>query len=345
MWLLAGCVGKLRTFAFVYLSAVIVVCVSERVFWFWAPGIVAHLEGALFYSLPMAAVIWLMSMYRVSTGWGLLAVAPIFAYVTEGVITPILYTGGPFVPFFPAWFAAWHGLGSVVLGWYLLRKWMLAERWMPIIAASIGLGAFWGVWASTSRLPESVNDEDLIADLGELVVLGPGRFALYAGMVTLSLAVAHLLLGFVWPLELRVRSRSVRAIGAVVLIGATAWTVVVPWALPMFLVYSWFQIRVLRRHRDDNASTQGTLLFQLRGRIRVRAATPLALIAATAATVYLMIWNVDPSDSVLNVVFYSIIAIQTLVGGVLTAMAWRTRNSCAQENELRQTSEREIMAR
>ena len=306
---------------FVYLAALIVVVFSERVFWYWTPEPLAHLQLAFFYSLPVAAVVWLLATYRVSSGWGLLAVTPLFAYVTEGVLTPVMYSGGPFVPFFPAWFAAWHGLGSVAVAWFLLRRWMLDERWAALVAACAALGLFWGLWASTSLLPELVEDEDMIDTVGVLSVLEPGQFTLYVATVTTILAVAHVIIGFVWPRRVRPGRTSTIVLGALLLGGALIWTFAAPWALPMFVFYGWLQVRVLRRHRA--AANGPTLLERFRGRIRIRAVVPLVAIVPVASIVYLVMWRAEPSDAVLRVVHYGSIAVQTVIGLVVGVLAWR----------------------
>ncbi len=317
--------SALRTLAFVYLSAVVAVVFSERVFWFWTPGLVAHAEGAAYYSLPVAVTVWAVAWFRVSTAWALLLVTPLYAYITEGVLTPVMYSGGPFVPFFPAWFAAWHGLGAIFVLWYWVRRWLLAGAWKLISALAAGVGVFWGVWASTLRLPEHVDDPDMVADIGRLTVLGPRDFAIYAALITAVLVVAHLGLDRVWPRQWHVGERSTRAGTVIVTMLAAAWTVVIPWALPMFVVYGMLQVRSLRRHRT--VSSGPNIVEQLAGPIDVRHLAPLLLIVPTASASYLALWVASPSELVLRVIYYGIISVQTVIGCTVSLMAWR-RSGC-----------------
>ncbi len=295
---------------------------SERIFWFWSPGIGGHLEVSAYYALPVAFTLWAMATYRVSSMWSVLLATPLYAYVTEGVITPVMYTGGPLVPFFPAWFSFWHGVMAFGLVLLAIRWWLVVEAWKPLTGAAVGLGLFWGVWSSTLRLPENANDAELVEDLGEaLTVLGPAAFARYTMLFTAVLMLAHWLLGFVWPHSYTPGRIHKVAVGGLVLAGATMWTVVVLWALPMFVTYVALQRWGLRRHA---ASADGYDIFaRLHGRVRIRALLPLLVIAPTAAGTYATVWKLDPSETTLQVIFYGVIAMQTIAGAGLTVTALR----------------------
>ena len=109
----------LQHLAFVFVVSLIAAVGSERMFWFWSTGLDEHLFVSAFYSVATAVTLWAIDRYRVSTWWSLWLASPLFALVVEGVITPVTYSGGPFVPIFPAWFAFWHGVlafGVIVVG-------------------------------------------------------------------------------------------------------------------------------------------------------------------------------------------------------------------------------------
>lgn len=314
---------------------------SERMFWFWTTGVFAHLEGAVYYSIGTATGLALMRRYNVTSWWSLVLVTPVVAFVIEGVITPIIYTAGPFVPIFPAWFSFWHGLLAFVGLVFGVRSLLLRQAWKQLTAAAVGLGTFWAVWSSTLWLPENVNDPELMeGHSGALHVLDPGEFARYAGVMTAVFVIGHLLLGFVWPRLGRSSGRSgwldprewvVLAVVVAIVIG---WTVTVPWAAPMFALYCWIQIVGLRWHRKG-AGGATSLIDQLHGRVRLVSVLPLLLMAPTAAGVYTALWELDPSESVVRFVMYATIAVQTVAGFVLVVKALvRARRQSASTAEL-----------
>ncbi len=304
-----------KRFAFVFVVTTIAVVGSERFFWFWTPSIGQHFEGVAFYLIPVVVTLFVIDRFRVSNGWPLMLALPIYAYLTEGLLTPILYSGGPFVPFFPVWFAAWHGLLSIFVLVVSVRRWLLDGNWRALSIVSIGLGIFWGAWSSTLRLPENAWDEEMIADLGELVVLNPTAFARYAGTFTFILIAAHVLLSFLWPRSFTLGRRTRQLLGALVLLGVIGWTVVIPWALPMFVAYVWLQVWALRSHRE--AYEGPTLFEQLHGRFPFVRAAPLILVGVGATATYAALWELDPGEDILQVLMFGTIAAQTVVGGIV----------------------------
>lgn len=326
----------MRTAAFVVLAATIVIIGSERMFWYWEPELVNQLVIILFYTLPVGVTLWAVRHFAVDSWWPLALATPLFAYLTEGVITPMLYSGGPFVPFFPAWFGFWHGLMSFGLLLIGLRRWLLARRRWLIAGVSTALGLFWGAWSTTLRLPENVGDRELAADLGRpLRVLSPAAFSWYVLTFTAILAIAHLLIGYVWPdaqpptLDrsgsdpIGQRARWTRRIvGALVIAVVTGWTIVIPWALPMFAVYVGIQWWGLRRHRATGP--RSNLLDQLVGHVRLRDVVPILLMAPAASGVYALLWTVDPPDALVrDVLLNATIAVQTIAGAAVTVVALR----------------------
>jgi hypothetical protein len=314
-----------RSMAFIYLVAVITAVGSERMFWFWAPGVRTHLEVAAFYAIATATGIMLMRRHRVDSWWSLMLAVPVVAYVVEGVITPVLYSGGPFVPFFPAWFTMWHGIMSFAVLVFVIRYLLLAEAIAKLAMLALGIGVFWGVWSTTQWLPESYEDPELLAEYGALEILGPGAFAGYAALFTAVLIVAHGVIGLFWPTVATAPSGRLtwgeRIVGALVLAGAALWTVALPWALPMFGAYAGLQVVALRRHRARVPVGRPDLFAQLAGHVRLRALLPLVLVAPAAALTYAGLWLLEPSDTVLRVLMYSIIAGQAIAGAVITVRA------------------------
>lgn len=318
-----------RSAAYMYLLALIMAIGSERVFWFWSPSLLVQLESAVWYASATATGAMLMRRFHVTGWWSLMLVLPVIAFVVEGVITPVIYSGGPMNPIFPAWFTFWHGMFAFAGLVFAFRRWLLDQALLRLSAASIGVGAFWALWSSTLWLPENVNDPELIeAEGGPLTILEPMAFTRYAVIMTAVFIVGHALIGFVWP----ERSNGVvgrtgklswteRILIGFLLVVVAGWTAAVPWALPMFLLYCWVQLKGLRWHRSGVAEGTPSMVDRLHGNVSWRALLPLTLIAPTAALGYAALWAIDPSVQALQIIMYSTIAIQGVVGFVVSVMA------------------------
>lgn len=317
-------VDGLRRLVFVLVCAAIIGVGSERMFWFWASSPLDHVMVTLVYAPAVAGVLWLIDRYRVGELWGLLLVAPVMGLLVEGVVTPIVYSGGPFVPFFPVWFGAWHGVLSMVVLLFGVRRWLVTRNWRRLLTASIMLGVFWGTWSITLQLPESVGDPEMIADHGgPLHILDPSEFTLYALTFSAILAAAHLLLGRGGWTSSFEPSRPAKVVWAVVTGGIViAWTVAIPWAAPMFVAYLAPQIWGLRR--QGRVARGPSLLELLDGRFPVRALWPIAALPAVASGTYALWWAIDVPEAVIRGVFMNgTIGVQTIVGAVLFVTALR----------------------
>jgi|GEM_PF-2108307 len=312
--------GAAQGLAFVYVIALLSQVVSERMFWYWDTSPLVHLEGALFYALPVAACLWMMSRHGVASWPGVVLASTIYAYVTEGVITPVLYSGGPFVPFFPVWFTAWHGLMAFGLFAFGIRALLLQGRWKVLLAVSAAFGGFWGTWLSTSSLPDVLEDADLIElHGGPLQVLSIEQFSIYVVTFTLVAIACHVVLGWLWPASFRIGRAAKMLIGGFCLLSAGMWSVAYLWALPMFVGLVWLTDRLLR----DRGSAEPSLLDRLHGRVPWLATWPLLAMIPAAIGTYAAITTADPSDGFLTAIFYGTIAVQTLAAAVL--LVWSTR--------------------
>jgi hypothetical protein len=308
--------------AFVFVVAVIAAVGSERMFWYWSTGLDSHLFVSAFYALPAGVTLWAIARHRVSGWWSLWLATPLFSLVTEGIITPVTYSGGPLVPIFPAWFALWHGVlafGVLVVG---VRHLLLARRTALVGVVAALVGVFWGLWSTTLWLPENVEDPELIADhSGPLQILDPADFTRYAVVFTAVVMVCHLALGRLWPTSFEPTKTTVRLWGACLVLIAGGWSVAVPWALPMFLAYAVLQLWGLRRHH--RVAQEPTLLARLAGPTPLRPLLALAVMAPAAAGTYALLWELGFSEDAARVLMWSTIAVQTIAGLVISVMALR----------------------
>ena len=312
---------------FVLIVAAVVGIGSERMFWYWASAPLDHLVVTVVYAPAVAGVLWLLTRYEVRDLIGLMLVAPVVGYLVEGVITPVLYSGGPFIPFFPVWFAAWHGGLSFLVLVVGLRHLLVAGAARTVAVGSLAVGVFWGAWSITMTLPENRYDPELVADHGgQLNLLDPFAFALYALWGTAVLVTAHLAMGRGWWLPAVTPSAPTRWLWLVVVgVVVVAWTAVLPWAAPMFVVYLGLQVVALRRWRSiASPSIAGpTVLERLQGPVVGRALVPLALLPLAASITYASLWAAELPELWIRVFMYATIATQTLVGGVAMVVSLR----------------------
>lgn len=307
----------IKRLLFVLVATVPAVFVSERVYWYTARGWTVQLEILAFYAPAVAAVLWLMSRYRVADLWSLMLVVPVFAYLVEGAIVPVLYSGGPMVPFFPAMFTFWHGMVGITLVLVMFRRWLLEGRWRPLLASTTMLGTYWGLWALTAAVPD--DDPWLAAGTDETIeLLSIGGFALYATLCTVALAFAHYLLNFLWLPGFNPTKRTRLLWLAAVALAIGGWTVAVPWAAPMFAAYAGLQIWALRRLPNHD---RPTLLTELQGRFAFHRLWPLLALPITASISYAVWLQLDLSVSAIeNYVFILSSTVQACIGlGVLIA--------------------------
>lgn len=305
----------LHRLLFVVLAAAIVGVSSERMFWYWATNPLDHLVVAMVYAPAIAGCLWFVDRYRVRGLCGLVLVAPLMGYFVEGVITPVVYSGGP-IPFFPVWFAVWHGVLGVGLMLFGIRWLLLARRTNALWGVAASLGAFWGLWSTTMWLPENVEDPELIAGAGgPLEILGPLDFGVYAASFSAILAAAHWLIGWVWLSEFRPTRAMVWVWIAVTGAAVIGWSVVLPWAAPMFVGGVALQQWGLRRHAVGN---DRSLLAELHGPVAPAALVPLVAMPLAATAVYAVAWELQPAEDLVRYgAMYGVIGVQTLVGAVM----------------------------
>ncbi len=218
--------------AFVLAASTVVTTGAERVFWYWTTSPIAHLEVIAYYATSVVAFFWVLHRFAVDDVASLVLALPVFAYMTEGVLTPVLYSGGPFVPVFPLWFTAWHGLfatGAALFG----VRWMLLSRRMGMLwSTMIALGVFWGLWSTTLWIPENAQDPELLAQHETLELLSATEFAFYAIGFSLLFALGHLVLDRTWQTSFDL-PRWLRVVGVLwVAMFLISWSFAYLWAIP-----------------------------------------------------------------------------------------------------------------
>jgi hypothetical protein len=307
--------------AFVYLSSVIVVMGSERVYWYWAGLTLSSIfEIAAFYAIPTAVTLWALALAPVRRFHQVVLGGAIFAFVVEGVLTPIIYADGP-LPVMASLFVGWHGMLAFVGMWYLTRRWLLAGRSKVLAAAGAGFGALWGVWAFVAAVGDPANLAEVTG-----TVLAPVDFAVYAFGVGVVFVIAHWLIGFVWPSGWKPSRASTWVVAlAAAAYFAVAVLIAVPWAPVKLSVLVGGTFWLMRRGAGQTSTDHPTMLDQLAGRVSLRGTAPLLIAPVTAATTYAAMWLISLPDAALGAGYWLLIVAQ-VVGGAI-AYVWAGKRS------------------
>lgn len=138
----------LRRLALALSAGYILFFFSEAMFWArWrAEDTVGDYAATwLTYSVLAFAFLTLVSRFRVRSAWALFLVGAVFGWLTEGAVVQTMYDDFPLNVSFTG--LAWHASISVMVGWYLMRKVLIEQRWVAVGLLSGAMGLFWGVWA------------------------------------------------------------------------------------------------------------------------------------------------------------------------------------------------------
>jgi len=308
---------------FVLLSSAIMVFFSEKTFWY-IQGY-AIFELMLFYSIPVAASIWVIDHFQVQRLSGVVLVGGLFGFLVEGILTPVIYEAGLLDPIMPAYFVGWHGLLSVVFGWYLLRKWLVEGNWKKLAISSFLFGSYWGVWSLTYRLPESIQEFEGYVQAGESWLPGAWPtldFAFFTFVFTGMLMIGHLLLGQgLWQSRFSLRKWE---IGLLVLIMVFIYAFQVFPIVPLgflklagLILLVIIPLNIQKKYQID-----GRILESLAGRIQFSQTMPLLVIPLTASFVYRLAAFFPPPENLLRLSFQSIYTVQGLIGGAFFIWAW-----------------------
>jgi hypothetical protein len=232
-------------------------------------------------------------------------------------LTPVIYEAGLLDPVMPAYFIGWHGLLSVVLGWYLLRKWLVNGQWGRVLAGGTLFGLFWGIWALTFWLPETIAEFEQLTASGEPAFPGPWPvfdFALHAFTFTLSLIAVHWLLGRgFWQISFH--PGKVERLGIVLSLAALFGLLVLPvtpLAILKLTVMLGIVFLALRMNRDQEAGA--SLLADLVGPVKLSHALAILAMPAAAVVVYAAAMSVQPSENLLRLILEGVPPLQSLIG-------------------------------
>jgi hypothetical protein len=304
---------------FVLLSTAVIVFFSEKAFWY--PQGYVIIELILFYAIPVYACFWAIEHFRVRRLSALVLVAALFAFLVEGVLTPVIFEVGLFDPVMPAYFIGWHGLISIIFGWYFIRKWLIHGQWQRLLAGSVLFGLFWGVWSITYWLPESAAEfAQAAAESGANTRWTVAEFGLYALVYTLVLLGGHWLLGRgLWQTSFKMSKGENWFIG-LALAGLFA-TLSLPAAplgflkLGVLLAILYLALAANRRHEHGES-----ILVEMAGSVKLWQTLLLLAMPLLATAVYAWATTSQLSETTIRTLLEDIPLLQTFVGAV--AFLW-----------------------
>lgn len=304
---------------FALLTTAVAVVFSEKMYWY-VTGYAFFDLLLVGYFLPIYAFLTLIDTARVRGLAPLFLAAAVFGYLVEGVIVPIIYEDGLL-----GWFnfsytpLAWHAPLSIIFGWYLVRRWLLAGNTGALALGSAAVGLFWGVWSLAWRLPENLADPELLAEGARLGVWPVWEFALHAFLFTGFLALAHVFLGQgAWRKAFQPSRPEIILVAAGLLFFfVTQVLLVVPWAplkLGVALSLALIPLAIYRRR-----AAPGSLLVDLDGRFPPARVLPLLLMPTVAVGIYGLAGVAVPS---LDVIYILTTIIQVMGSAVLGWVAF-----------------------
>ena len=299
---------------FVVLSTAVMVFFSEKTYWY--PQGYAIGELILFYAFPVYACLWAVDYFRVRRLSALILVAALFAFLVEGVLTPVIYEAGLLDPVMPAYFIGWHGLLSIVFGWYFVRRWLVGGQWQRLLIGSAVFGLFWGIWALTFWLPESFEE---FANPGQWPV---ADFGLHALTFTLMLIVGHWLLGQGgWQKQFKMGrvEKWVLATALVFFFATLAFPSALLGILKLaLLVTAVFLPLRANRQREPN----GSLFTELTDTVQIRHLLPLLVMPVMATAVYGVAALFQLPEDSIRAIFELTPFAQSLIGAIVFVWAF-----------------------
>lgn len=291
---------------------------SERAYWFYSPDWFTTRLGemvgiSMFYAFAAAGAMWMLGRLPYGGVHQVVLAGALFGWTVEGVIVYVLHEAGPFDVFFPAMFAGWHGVLSFTFFLFLIRTWLLAGAVRRLAAASTLYGIWWGLWATTSRLPES--DQALAASAASGVT-AVGEFAVVALLLTGALGAGHYLIDRLWPGDWKPG----RVSGWLILGTTGLYAVVsgfaIPWAPIRWAVLVAIPVGALVR--SGRGRVAPNVYSVLSGRIDPRHLVALAPIGVAAGSVYGLTGGL--SEGAVESLFLGMVGVQMLGGAV--ALVW-----------------------
>ena len=282
----------IKRLVFIFLSAFVLMFFSEFYFLNEEPAfslieslrnesaflvLLGLLEFTALYAFFGYILFIAIDRFKVNTIVSLFLAGTLFGWWTEGVIIGVVYEAVPWSIAWPS--IGWHAIVDVLFGYYFVRKLLQRNSYILTIFLAVGMGIFWGFWA-TWFWGEGVE------------AIAANDFILYAFVLTLILIAAYYLLDRLQPDSIRVTTVGIIIFGIMSLVGLVLITFsfgILPWVtmVPLTLL----TLYLLQKRKTD---ISGTILSnQLGGKTKLLNVLILFLMPITASIVYRWIYLND----------------------------------------------------
>jgi hypothetical protein len=279
----------------------------------------------LAYSLVVGVVLRVARRFPVRGLSGLVILGALYGWLVEGVVAATVYEQLPFSLIWTG--VAWHGMLTVVVGWWLLPK-VLRRGGLRAWAVCASIGLAWGAW-SVGWWGAAPDQRE------EPVVPGLASYAAFVAIVSAAAILGYLLVDRV-PLrdgDLRSRWGAIVSVAVLAVWGGVMVLPSLPWAplvLGPLLALAWFSLR--RLSRDEPPSGRTAIAADWPVGVPLRRLGPLTLVPVTAVALYAALVTLDAGvrgEGPFFALLLGLVLLMTLVGSVALLWslwhAWRPR--------------------
>ncbi len=110
-----------------------------------APPVIPILRMWAFYIGFVLVLCATLSAFRVRRWEGIVLAGCVFGWAVEGMVIPAVYEAVPISLFWTS--VGWHMPVDVFLGLFGIIL-LLRQRWLVVLAGSVGLGCLWALWTT-----------------------------------------------------------------------------------------------------------------------------------------------------------------------------------------------------
>jgi hypothetical protein len=237
--------------------------------------ILGLLEFSAIYTFFGYILFITIDRFRINDLGSLFLAGILFGWWTEGIIIPVVYEAMPITIVWPS--IGWHALVDVLFGWFFLRKLLQRNNYLLTMLVAVGMGLFWGVWASWFWGPGFES-------------FSPDGFMFFTFFLTGFLMLAYFTLDQLRPNSFHVTRLELILFVLLSLAGLFLLSFsigILPWIILVPLVG--FVLFLLHRSRSD--STQTILNTYFTGRTKSLNALLLLFMPGLASLVYRWVYD------------------------------------------------------